>query len=134
MILKLIDLVSEYQLAVIIAFTSMIFLALIGLEFKIRAAKKARAARREAKRQKRFRDTSDSIRIKVRSAEKRRKENKSMPAGLSGITVEELDEAAVRRTLEDLHREGKSCYDADKTIRIYYPDKFNPSELGKDKA
>ncbi|KKN29962.1 hypothetical protein LCGC14_0838810 [marine sediment metagenome] len=91
--------------------------------------KVAKKARREARRKKRFEDTNHSIRLKVRRAEKRRKENKG--SAVLGLTVEELGEKALRRTLEELQRSGKSTYDPDKTIRIYYPNTFDPKKLGK---
>lgn len=115
----------------VVVITVSCLLGLIAVLYQKRefdTKKVAKKARREARRQKRFDDTNHSIRLKVRRAERRRKENKG--SAVLGLTVEELDERALRRTLEELHQAGKSTYDTEKTIRIYYPNTFDPKKLG----
>ena len=114
-----------------VVITVSCLLALIAVLYQKRefdTKKAAKKVRREARRQKRFEDTNHSIRLKVQRAERRRKENKG--SAVPGLTVEELDERALRRTLEELHRTGKSTYDTEKTIKIYYPNTFDPKKIG----
>ncbi len=133
MILSLLNYISEYQTASITILCLVILLSVIGVEFRVRAAKKAKIARHERRRQKRFQETNDSIRIKVKRAEERREKNLNVPL-LDTIIVENLEAAALHRTLSELQKAGKSEYDPSKTVRIYYADKFDPKELGKGKA
>lgn len=129
----IIDYISQNQIAAITVFCLVILLLVLGVEFRVRAAKKAKIARREHRRQQRFQETSDSIRIKVKRAETRRKKNLNIPL-LDTIVVEDLEAVALHRTLSELQRAGKSDYDPSRTVQIYYSDKFDPNNLGKGKA
>lgn len=129
----IIDYISQNQIAAITVLCLAILLLVIGIELRVRAAKKAKIARHELRREKRFQETSDSIRIKVKRAETRRKKNLNIPL-LDTIVVEDLEAAALHRTLSELQRAGKSDYDPSRTVQIYYSDKFDPNNLGKGKA
>jgi len=129
----IIDYISQNQTVSITVLCLVILFLVIGIELRVRAAKKAKIARHEQRREQRFQETNDSIRIKVKRAEERRKKNLNIPL-LDTIVVEDLEAAALHRTLSELQEAGKSDYDPSKTVRIYYSDKFDPNNLGKEKA
>ena len=110
----------DHQASVVIASCFLIFLAFLLQERVFGIKKEAQKVRKEAKRQKRWEDTNNTIRQKIRAAEKR----KDIPLLPSVVVDEDLDAAALHRTLEDLQRLGKSDYDPDRTIKVYYSDKL----------
>jgi len=135
MLENLISLVIDHQTNVIIVSVLLVLLSVLIAENRISKKRKAKEERNERRYQERLNEVNNSIRLKVAQAEKRQKKDPVKKSILvSGVTVEELDARALHKALKQLRKEGKSDYDPDKTIQIYYVDKFDPSKLGKENA
>lgn len=123
----------DNQIPVVTAFCLVAVTAILLQKRRTEIKKKDQISRREARHEKRLENANNSIRIKVRDAEKRKEKNENIPR-LPAIIVEDLEAVALHRTLSELKREGKSNYDPSKTVRIYYSDKFDPKNLEEGKS